>query len=748
MDTARADDDILVTGSRIRGALIASPVIRLSQDDMRNAGQTSLGDVVRSIPQSFGGGQNPGVGTNVPVTRGVDVGGGSSINLRGLGSDATLTLLNGHRLSYSASRQSIDVSSIPLDAVDRIEIVPDGASALYGSDAVAGVANIVLKRDFAGLRTSARLGTSTDGGDFSQQYGAVAGRTWGSGGIIAAYEFNRSTSITSADRSYAATRSPGLTLFPALKRHSATISGHQVLATDLTLDLDALYNKRWSVSSFPLNAAGNLAVSSGTSYSTAESLVVAPTLRVAMGSDWQTALTGSYGRDHVRYGVDVNFAGVVSNAGSGCYCNSAKSAELNGDGTLFRMPGGHAKLALGAGYRRNDFTSFRGAGNYRNVSKSQDSYYGFGEINLPLVSPAQGIALVSLLNVSAAIRYENYPGTGSVATPKLGTVYAPTPDFLLRASWGKSFRAPTLLQRYDPQSVTLNRATSVGGSGFPAGATVLTVQGGNSELKPERATNWSAGIDLHPRTVAGFHLEVSYFSTQYRDRIVDPVALLSVALSNPIYRDQVMLNPTDAAKANALAAAGTFLNAAGAPYDPAKVVALIDDASVNAGRQTIHGADLLLRLDKALGDRAGSLHALLNATYLASKQQISSLQPVVTLAGTLFNPPHVRTRGGLGWSDGPVSLTSTVNYIGSIRDTRFHPSPRIASLTTLDLSARVQTDGEAGLFRNLDLTLSLLNATNAKPAAIAISSFTDTPYDSTNFSPVGRFIALGIARRW
>src|SRR3546814_13055089 len=77
-------------------------------------------DVCSSDLQSFGGGQQPGIGFNVPGANGVDVGGGSSINLRGLGSDATLTLLNGHRLSYSSSRQSVDVSAIPLSAVDRL----------------------------------------------------------------------------------------------------------------------------------------------------------------------------------------------------------------------------------------------------------------------------------------------------------------------------------------------------------------------------------------------------------------------------------------------------------------------------------------------------------------------------------------------------------------------------------------------------------------------------------------------------
>ncbi len=162
-DPAAGDGEIVVTGTRIRGAPIASPVISLSENSIRNSGQASLGEVVRSIPQSFGGGQQPGIGLNVPAANGVDVGGGSSINLRGIGSDATLTLLNGRRIAYSSSRQSVDVSAIPLSIVDRLEIVPDGASAIYGSDAVAGVANIILKRDYKGLETRASLGGSTDG---------------------------------------------------------------------------------------------------------------------------------------------------------------------------------------------------------------------------------------------------------------------------------------------------------------------------------------------------------------------------------------------------------------------------------------------------------------------------------------------------------------------------------------------------------------------------------------------------------
>ncbi|MFX5510210.1 TonB-dependent receptor, partial [Acinetobacter baumannii] len=87
-----------------------------------------------------------------------------------------------------------------------------------------------------------------------------------------------------------------------------------------------------------------------------------------------------------------------------------------------------------------------GDGNLNNVNKSQDSYYAYGELNLPLVSAGQGIAGIDRLNLSGAVRYERYPGVDAVATPKLGIIYAPTADIAIKGSWGRSFRAPTLFQ--------------------------------------------------------------------------------------------------------------------------------------------------------------------------------------------------------------------------------------------------------------------------------------------------------------
>lgn len=171
--TSVADNEIVVTGTHIAGSKASSSVATISAEDIRRAGQADLGEVVRSLPQNFAGGQNPGIGTSQGAGN-ANVNGASSVNLLGMGPNATLTLLNGNRISYTGVNAAIDISAIPAVAVDRFDVITDGASAIYGADAVAGVVNVILRRDYDGASIGVRLGGSTDGGSFQQQYNAVA----------------------------------------------------------------------------------------------------------------------------------------------------------------------------------------------------------------------------------------------------------------------------------------------------------------------------------------------------------------------------------------------------------------------------------------------------------------------------------------------------------------------------------------------------------------------------------------------
>ena len=112
---------------------------------------------------------------------------GNSINLRGLSPYATLTLLDGHRVPPSGtSGATVDPDSFPSIMLQKVDIVADGASATYGSDAIAGVANLILRRDVEGVEVSAREGWADNYKE--RQFGVLAGHNWGSGQISIGYE--------------------------------------------------------------------------------------------------------------------------------------------------------------------------------------------------------------------------------------------------------------------------------------------------------------------------------------------------------------------------------------------------------------------------------------------------------------------------------------------------------------------------------------------------------------------------------
>ncbi|NGZ87948.1 TonB-dependent receptor domain-containing protein [Duganella aceris] len=153
-----------ITGSFIRraDAETPSPVQVITAVDMKNSGYTSVAEVLQHITAN-------GAGNLSQTFSGGFAAGGSGISLRGLNNNATLILIDGHRmapypLADDGSRSFVDISNIPFDTVERIEILKDGASAVYGSDAMAGVVNVILKKNLVGTSISAEGGRATEGG--------------------------------------------------------------------------------------------------------------------------------------------------------------------------------------------------------------------------------------------------------------------------------------------------------------------------------------------------------------------------------------------------------------------------------------------------------------------------------------------------------------------------------------------------------------------------------------------------------
>ena len=179
-------DEIIVTATRIRGG---NPTSRLETIDRFEIDQSGFGtteDLARSLTTNFSSRNNGTVsaGTGIAGSE-APFSGTSSINLRGLGEGATLVLVNGRRIAASSygGQSFVDISTIPLEAIERVEVLNDGASAIHGSDAVAGIVNFILRRDFSGGEVSLSANYSANGGD-SLNGSLMLGTNWDSGHII------------------------------------------------------------------------------------------------------------------------------------------------------------------------------------------------------------------------------------------------------------------------------------------------------------------------------------------------------------------------------------------------------------------------------------------------------------------------------------------------------------------------------------------------------------------------------------
>lgn len=193
--------DIVVTGTRIRGAApIGAPLTIIDRKAIEDSGRATVADYIQTLPQNFGGGPNEAsYGNNPRASENASY--GSSINLRGLGPQSTLVLFDGNRPALGGTVGSfVDTSLIPATAIDRIEVLTDGASAIYGTDAVAGVVNIRFRNRLDGFETSLYSGVASDGATSQFQVGQTAGKSWSSGSILLAYQYDHRGSLDGSDR--------------------------------------------------------------------------------------------------------------------------------------------------------------------------------------------------------------------------------------------------------------------------------------------------------------------------------------------------------------------------------------------------------------------------------------------------------------------------------------------------------------------------------------------------------------------
>ena len=200
-DDVAVQDRITVTGTRIprAGTETSSPVTILTRQDIDASGQISVSEVLRRLPQNTFGSRRERSGA---ANGGEGV---AAVNLRGLGSARTLVLLDGRRIAgapaFAGSFTNLNL--IPFAAVERIEVLRDGASAIYGSDAIGGVVNIILRKDYEGVHLSLGVGRPTQAGGGDEDVASlVGGLSSSSGNITYGIDYSSKSMLYNADRTY------------------------------------------------------------------------------------------------------------------------------------------------------------------------------------------------------------------------------------------------------------------------------------------------------------------------------------------------------------------------------------------------------------------------------------------------------------------------------------------------------------------------------------------------------------------
>jgi len=738
--------EIIVTGTNISGVENKTvPLLTFDRDAIDRSGFATLQDFITALPQNAKSGANSPDG----VLSGVGFGFGNienstAANLRGLGANSTLTLINGHRVAPSSYGSGVDLSMIPLSAVEKIDIVTDGSSAVYGADAVGGVINIILRKDFNGEETSVRLDTLGRGGGELRQIGQTVGRTWGTGGALAVFQFEDSNNIHSDQRSFTENLPRPTDVYPASKRYSGVLSAHQSLGESIEMFADAQLGRDDGLRNSTLGGRFpqiEILTNKTNSVSANTGITWQPF------GDWR--LEGNVLFSQVDTLAREEFTPILDGYTNGTpylrNLETIKEGDLKLDGTLWSSGGSSVKAAIGASYRQEAFSAFTVYADFDQAT-SRHVHAAFAELYAPLITSASDVPFVKRLDLSAAVRDDSYSDFGSKINPRFGLYWSPVDELGLRAAYSSSFRAPNASEFFDTVSANLVFVDS----GFPqpgdpnGNANIILF--GNQKIGPETSRNLSAGLDFKPTALPATVFSLNYYRIIYSNRIVvlNP-NIVNAFVSPQIYGPLIQQFANDAAVqafVNDLNPAQQVIDLSNGQTGLAGVRYGFPYGAINAAKVKTEGLDLGAHSVLTL-DTRNKINLDFNATYI---REIDTTFCDACLADDLVNtyaqPLKLRLRSGAGWSNGTISANGAVNFANAYSDTNLNPAGRIAAFTTFDLNAswRIRTSGTT-------LSLNILNALNSNPPRTA-PALNNVAYDPNNADARGRILSLQVRQVW
>lgn len=765
-------ETVIVTGTSLRGlAPESSPLQIYSREDILGSGVTTTEQFIRTLPQNFGGGSSEFAPNGYPndINSRSNNTFGTSANLRGLGSRGTLVLLNGNRTAPSSGTGDfVDISLIPVSAIERVDVLTDGASSIYGGDAVAGVINFILRDDFEGAETGLRFGTVT-GGDMSERkFNQTFGTTWGTGNILGTYEYFDRENLSLADRPEIGL--PLLTngdpipdadlfdLMPEQKRHSAVLSVRQEIGALMDVSAMGLYSRRDAFgSSILASGAGSLQ-----NFDTrSESLSVSGGLDIRLAPGWFASSDVSFSQldnHELRLFDFTSPDGPTTQFAESRSKIASIDAQLAGD--LFPLWGGPVKAALGGHFRQEDFVTATQASG---VTREADREVGavFAELMLPLVGEENSVPGFRRLELNLSARADDYSDYGRNVSPKIGLFWSPLKDVKLRASYSESFAPPSLgrvgaLDRTAtvyPFEFILDRLGFALPDPSLAGVNYMLLGGTATDLSAEESRAFTTGFDV-TRTSAGHEWSVSstFYDIEFQDRLgavpvpgnVNLNLAPEIAWNNPsaFPEGTISFFPT-AAEIDAVLNSLSFpvrLNS-GATLEN---VGVINRVNLTRNVATVRTSGIDVAATYGADVDVGRLTAGISGSYILDfMEQAGPSTPEVETLNTLYNPVDLKLRGSLGLSRGGFRAGAFVNYLDSYRTDSTPSAQPVDAWTTFDLNLSYAFAPSRGWLDETVLSLSALNLFDrAPPRTPSRGSSQISGYDPANASPLGRFIAI------
>lgn len=550
--TPAEDDDsgaeIVVTGTRSAGraALDSSaPIDVVSAEALVDSGYADLGRALSYLEPAinFPRSQTTATAANTrPIT------------LRGLSPDQTLVLVNGKRRHTNAilntnntvgrGSAGVDLDGIPENAIERIEVLRDGAAAQYGSDAIAGVVNIILKSNASGGSASIQGGLTEEGDGENGVAAASIGLPVGDGGhltISGLVRHQRPTNRAFVDQRFGRVTyrigDPGATVANLALDAALPVGAAEIYAFGTLTRKESNNAAGFRVPGFsPLYPNGFLPKIEPKIWDVGATVG----LRTSFGSDWNFDVSETWGYNDADIGVfdSANVSlGLASptefDSGGVTYQQFVTDATLSKSLTGF-LAGGN--LAIGGQYRRENYKirpseqaaftgvgadGFAGFSPRDRTDTSRDAYAGFLDVE---IRPVESIFL------GGAVRYDHYDDFGGELTWRATGRFDLREGFALRGTIGTGFRAPSLQQqRFSAVAGALSAGQLISVGTLPVTDPVAAALGA-VPLKPERSRNLTVGVVIAPTSSLSFTAD--YYHIRIRDRIALSEQLGGVAVRN------------------------------------------------------------------------------------------------------------------------------------------------------------------------------------------------------------------------